>query len=153
MNSLREESPAAGVPLSTGSHEPPRIKPWGFVILCLASAVLILTFTLVGGGWMGAIKPPLSQRLYMAEGVGTQECQGTFDAPEGWEIRWEHSGTLEEICWTDSYGVTKCFTAMPHKPIRYHGSVNVDRGGRYSLKVAGTGTWKVEAYRLFDAPR
>ena len=102
----------------------------------------------VGGGWLGGIQPSLERRVFVTEGEDTATCPEEFEVGNGWELRWEHSGELQEICWTNQEGDTECYSAMHRKPIRNHGSVNVRRRGRYTLRVVGTGKWRLEVYSL-----
>lgn len=127
---------------------PARVRPLWIVVTVLAAVSLMGFGILMGGGWLGVVKPALTQRVYAAEGVDTAECPGEFQVGDGWELRWEHAGELQEICWTNSGGKTECYTAMHRKPIRYHGSVNVIQGGTYRLRVTGKGRWKLEVYAL-----
>ncbi|OYW21367.1 MAG: hypothetical protein B7Z55_05855, partial [Planctomycetales bacterium 12-60-4] len=134
-----------------GTESSPQRGPSGvgwFVAACLGSTLLIAAGVLIGGGWLGAVRPPLQQRLWMAEGRDSQTCPETLTAPDGWELRWEHDGELQEICWTSATGKTECVAAMHRKPIRPQGSVNIGHGGTYTIRVTGTGKWQMEAYVL-----
>lgn len=134
----------------TSPHQPPAsatISGW-FIAVPLVGVVLLGATIIIGGGWLGAVKPSTDRLVYRAEGQDTATCPESFTVTDGWELRWEHDGELQEICWTNSIGSTECYTAMHRKPIRYHGSVNINHGGTYTLNVAGTGHWVLEVYRL-----
>lgn len=143
MNLFREED----------SDRLPSDKPrhsgvaW-FVAACFGSTGVIAAAVLIGGGRLGAIRPPLQQRIFLAEGRDSHTCDHSFEAPDSWELRWEHQGELQEICWTNAAGESDCFAAMHRKPIRHQGSVNVSRGGTLRIHVKGVGPWKIEAYAL-----
>jgi hypothetical protein len=150
MNLYKEEenqSPHESVP---GTGQPQSISGW-FIAIPLVVFVIMAAGIIIGGGWLGAIRPADSRLVYQAVGEGTMTCPDSFSVTDEWELRWEHHGELQEICWTNQIGVEECYTAMHRKPIRQHGSVNVGHGGTYTLRVTGTGAWKLQVYRLGEA--
>lgn len=118
------------------------------VIAAVVLFVAMAGFVLIGGGWLGGIHPPASRLAFTVSGQGDLERSAEFTITPGWELRWEHSGELQEICWTDAAGKVECFSAMHRKPIRPNGSVNVRHGGRFTLNVKGQGTWRLDVYQL-----
>lgn len=131
---------------------PVRYRPEWFIVACLGSSALVLAIIFWVGGQVKPILPGNDRNLFHAEGRDTAECEGEIVAPANWELRWEHDGELQQICWTNEYGVTECYSAMPRKPIRHEGSVNIVHGGRFKLRVYGTGNWKMDAYTLSSVP-
>lgn len=142
MNTYQEADQDPRTPAITSLH------PVWILAVVLTTVTLMGVGILMGGGWLGAIKPPVTQRIFLGEGTDTAECPGEFQVADSWELRWEHDGDLQEICWTNAQGVTECYASLHRKPIRRHGSVNVSHGGTFKLKVTGQGRWKLEVYAL-----
>ncbi len=145
MNLYQEEGQN---PPSEDSSAPRRSNGLGLVVLAVLVVALMGWGVLSGGGWLGGIRPSAEALVFRWEGQNSQEQSPEFAVGDSWELRWEHDGELREICWTNETGETECFASLHRKPIRRHGSVNVSHGGRFTLSVRGTATWKLEVFRL-----
>jgi hypothetical protein len=100
------------------------------------------------GGNLSAVPAPVERRLFEWSGQDSETSTATFSAPDSWELRWEHSGEIEEIRWTNTAGASQSVYSMHRKPIRHRGSVNVSHGGDYTLQVLGTGPWRLQVFDL-----
>lgn len=143
----KEEENQEGRQSPSGNPPQSGISGW-FIAVPLVVFVIMAAVIIIGGGWLEAVRPAESRLVYTAVGEDTMDCPDSFTVPDEWELRWQHSGELQEVCWTNEYDLTECYTAMHRKPIREHGSVNVAHGGTYRLRVSGKGAWKLQVFRL-----
>lgn len=116
--------------------------------IAVGSAVCVMVITILAGGGRGVVRPPADSLVYTVEGTGTAEVKDWFEVRDGWELRWEKSGPMDEIRWTRDTGESGSAQGLPQQPLRDYGSVNVARGGKYRFSTKGTGRWKITVYQF-----
>jgi len=114
----------------------------------LAAFLGLVAFTIGVGGWLTPVPHDPSHRVAVFEGTQSLTQSAPFRVGDSWELRWEHTGEIQRICWINQNGDDECLLAMPRKPIRQHGSVNIVKGGTYRVQLDGKGPWKLEVYEF-----
>lgn len=137
--------------LSSAAPRPGVLTPGLFVLCAFLGFAAVAGLTLSLNDLKG-IRPPESARVYRWSGEGSAKTVDTFRVQPGWELRWEHSGdwgqVIEEIAWITPDGTKESVVSFPNKPLRHHGSVNVDEAGEYRLEVTGRGRWTIDVYQI-----
>lgn len=116
--------------------------------IAVGSAICVMVITILAGGGRGVIHPPAESLVYTVEGQGTADIKDEFEVRDGWELRWDKTGKIDEIRWTRDSGESRASQGLPAQPLHDHGSVNVARGGKYRFSVKGTGRWKINVYQF-----